>query len=327
MNEFPDIYFLPIWGNVYAEHDPGVVDRFFLNVPEGRVYYQFMKRPIPDELSYPGYYDTVTPYGFNGPLILECDPAAKTTLVQMYDQAFQEYCEQKKIIAEYIRFNPWLENHRDFSETYSLNYNNYTLYTDLEVEDFFMQEFSSKIRNLIRKAIRMGVEVEFDSSGDQLPEFQRLYQMMTEKNPVSDYYQFDTTFLQNTFKMLKGKQFMLNARYQNQIISSAIFLHHGNYLHYHLSANDPAYYSLNANSLILCRAAEWGKRNGKKQFHLGGAFSDSLFAFKQQFTKRGKCDYYVGKKIRNRELYDELVNARGKSENPPNSGYFPLYRG
>lgn len=115
-----------------------------------------------------------------------------------------------------------------------------------------------KIAFLMRKAIRKVVDIEFDSSGENLPEFQRCKKMMTERNPVSDYYNFNTTFLQEIFKTLKGEQFMLNARYQNQIISSAIFLHHGDYLHYHLSANDPAYYSLNANSLILCRVEEWG---------------------------------------------------------------------
>jgi serine/alanine adding enzyme len=78
--------------------------------------------------------------------------------------------------------------------------------------------------------------------------------------------------------------------YEGACVSCAIFVHHGHYMHYHLSANDPEYYPLCANSLILAEACAWGVHNAKKQLHLGGAFSNELRAFKRQFTRSGLCD-------------------------------------
>jgi len=327
MNNYPDIYFLPEWGDLYQEHDKGVVDRFEFKNELGHIYYQFMKRQLPEDLDLGSYCDIVTPYGFNGPVILESDQGSKLILIAEYDKEFQKYCIDNNIISEYIRFNPWLKNHLDFEKIYTTKYNNYTLYTDLTVNDFFMQEFSSKIRNLIRKAVKSGIQIEFDFSGATITEFYRLYQMMVEKNKVADYYIFKSDFLKKTFLSLKDKQFIINAVYEDKYISSAIFLHYGDYIHYHLSANDPDYYPLNANSMILREACLWGQNNGKKQMHLGGAFTDELFAFKKQFTKKGICDYYVGKKIRNEEIYNELVNKRLKNGGILNNLYFPLYRG
>jgi hypothetical protein len=325
--KLPDIYFLPEWGKLYEDHDHGEAGIFEFKNDLGHVYYQFMKRPLPDELDCKDYVDLVTPYGFNGPVILACEPARKESLAAAFDEAFQQYCLDNHFVSEYIRFSPWLRNHLDFEKIYSTKYNNYTFFTDLTVADFFLDEFSSKRRNQVRKAQKNEVQCEFDYSGATISEFSRIYELTVKKNNVSEYYLFRPDFLQKTFSALKSRQFIINARVEGKTISTAIFLHHGDYLHYHLCANDPEYYPLCANSLILYEAGKWGRANGKKQMHLGGAFSDELFAFKKQFTKKGICDYYVGKKIRDERMYRELLAIKMKKGKISNPDYFPLYRG
>jgi hypothetical protein len=325
--QFPDIYFLPEWGKLFQEHDRGEICVFEFKNKLGHIYYQFIKRPVPYSYLGKTYFDTVTTYGFNGPIILEFDSKTKERLLMDFDEAFQKYCVNQCIISEYVRFNPWLKNHLDFEKIYLIKYNNYTLFTDLTVHDFFTDEFSCKVRNQIRKARKSGIKIEFDYMGVSINEFQRLYQKMTEKNNVSEYYLFDTAFLVNSFKTLENKQFIINALFEDKYISSAIFLHYGNYIHYHLSANDPQYYPLCANSLILYEGCNWGLNHGKLQMHLGGAFSEELFRFKRKFTKNGICDYYIGKKIRNLEIYNELVKIKLQNDAIINKDYFPLYRG
>jgi serine/alanine adding enzyme len=323
----PDIYFLPEWGELYQEHDKAEVGIFEFQNKLGHVYYQFMKRPLPEELGCKDYVDLVTPYGFNGPLVLDCSVADRHTLATEFDEAFQQYCLQEHIVSEYIRFNPWLRNHLDFETIYTTKYNNYTLFTNLTVHDFYLEEFSSKTRNHIRKAVKSGVQIEFDFSGSSINEFHHLYQKTIKKNNVFEYYLFDIDFLMKTFNALKNEQFIINAIFEGKYISSAIFLHYGDYIHYHLAANDPRYYPLCANSLILHEACKWGQSKDKKQLHLGGAFSEELFIFKKGFTKNGICDYYVGEKIRNETIYNEFVNNKIKNGTIKNPSYFPLYRG
>jgi serine/alanine adding enzyme len=323
----PDIYFLPEWGKAFQELDNGEACIFDYEDVPGHIYYQFIKRKIPYKLNSNTYYDIITPYGFSGPVILENNKPDEGILVSKFEDSFNEYCIKEHIISEYVRFNPWLRNHLDFERIYKMRSNNYTLYIDLTVNDIFMDEFCSKIRNKIRKAKKSGVQLEFDFSGLSLNEFSRLYQFTIEKNDITDYYKFSIEFLEKVFKALNNRQFLINARFDGKLITSAIFMDYGDYLHFHLVANDPNFYPLQANSLIMHEASMWGQKNGKKQMHIGGAFTDELFAYKKQFTKNGISDFYIGNKIRNEEIYNKLVDLRYQDGGNLNSTFFPLYRG
>ena len=50
---------------------------------------------------------------------------------------------------------------------------------------------------------------------------------------------------------------------------------------------------------------------------------DKLYEFKKQFAKNTKFDFYVGKKIWNKEIYDILCKLKKTNENEE---YFPAYR-
>jgi len=326
VRNLPDIFFLPEWGQAFQELDKGEVVVFEHRSTNGHIYYQFIKRKIPDFLGH-DFFDIITPYGFSGPVIVEEKAESRSKLLQEFTETFAKFCINERIISEYVRFNPWIKNHLDFEKIYNLKYNNYTVHTDLSVKDFFNDEFSKKARNRIRHAEKEGIITEYDFTGASLNEFLRLYRTTSEKNTISEYYRFSLKFLEYVFKLLKDNIFIINARYENKYISSTIVLEYGDYLHSFLTGNDYEYYNLNAHSLVLYEIAKYGKENGKKQMHLGGAFSDQLFHFKKQFTKKGFCDFYVGKRIINERVYKDLVEKRIRMGNLKDSSYFPLYRG
>ena len=104
-------------------------------------------------------------------------------------------------------------------------------------------------------------------------------------------------------------------------------MRYGKYLHYHLSGALKDFRELQANSLLLYEVAKWGSENGYKKFHLGGGYTsedDSLYKFKKSFSKREDNDFFIGKKIYNKEQYDYLMNVLG--ENCEDSSFFPAYR-
>ena len=61
--------------------------------------------------------------------------------------------------------------------------------------------------------------------------------------------------------------------------------------------------------------------------HHGGGKSndleDSLYLFKKNFAKLYETDFYVGKKIWNQKIYDELCQMKNIDSN---ESFFPAYR-
>ena len=330
METFPDIYFLPEWGRAYeVKEKGGELRRFELKNEIGHVYYQFIVRKTPVQTDEQEYYDTITPFGFSGPVILKCLPNRRKELSKIFDEAFQKYCLENHIVTEYVRFNGWINNLNDFEDFYKTRNHGTTVFIDLTGEDFFRDEFSSNTRRKVRKAQKNNVEVEIDYTGATSHEFCRLYAMMVKKNDVTnEYYQFSEGFIRESFNYLNGKQFLINAKYEGKYISSILIIHHGDSLHYHLAANDPDYFHLEGSSFLTFEACRWGVENGKKTFHLGGANDDeNLHRFKMGFTKSEPLELLIGMKIRNHEAYKELVTIREKMTEPLYEGYFPLYRG
>lgn len=320
--DYPDIYYLPEWLSLYAQRDGEDYGYYVLHCEHGTVIYPYVKRKAPYLVNGKQYYDIITPYGFNGPYIVEC--SSKSKLLQAFNSDFSVYCEQHDIIAEYVRFSPWLKNHEDFGQLYNIRGNNKTIAIDLTVADILMDEIKSKRRNLIRAAQKKGVSIYFDFSGEKIAEFQSLYLNTIKKNDIGPYYQFPNSFIQEHFSAIIDKVFIANAEIDGRVISSGIFIHHGGNLHYHLSANDYSVVMYQGNSLLLYEAALWGKENGFKYLHLGGVgvANKSLMDFKMSFTHNEGFPFYVGTKIRNEGIYNALAEIHSNSD----ANYFPVYR-
>ena len=325
--QVPDVFFMPEWGKAYESQDHGESRVFEVKNSIGHIFYHFVVRPIPILDGETHYYDTITPFGQSGPIILECQPGKQADLVALFDQEFQEYCMHNNIVAEYIRFNAWLKNVDDFKELYSIDNRGITMYIDLAVSDFFLDEFKSSTRQQVRRALKNNVEIEYDFTGESIPEFHRLYQIMARRNDIPEYYLFSEKLLKNSFQLLEGKQFIVYVKHEGIAISAALFAHHGDYLHYHLAANDPDYFHLAGNSLLINEGCRWGVENGKKEMHLGGASTEALYRFKRGFTKTEPLDILTGKKIRNPEAYQRLSDIKARNEGIENPSHFPMYRG
>lgn len=320
---YPDVYYMPEWGKLNEALDKGEFHLYDFLCKYGRIIYPYIKRKTPFCYKNEYYYDTVTPYGFNGPCIIEASDRAN--LFKAYAAAFKEHCEKEKIIAEYVRFSPWLKNAEDFATFYEIQNNNFTFYIDLEEGNYFESCFSSKCRNQIRKALKNGVSVVFADGLEKVDEFYALYIKMLEKNNVGEYYKFAKEYIENTIKAMQGHIITAIAYYENVPISGALFLYDDLNMHYHLSGNDKNYGNLCGNNLLIYEAANIAYGKGIKKLHLGGVAKEEsgLFHFKQSFAKDGLLPFLVGKRVDNEEIYNIMVEMSSCK----NGNYFPAYRG
>lgn len=265
MIDVPDIYYLQNWRELYKEKENGETGEYKFENENGIVLYPYIKRNVNIQINNKYYCDIITPYGFNGPIVLE-GYKDKNKLIKEFDEEFQKYCEKNNIIAEYIRFSPWFKNYEDFKSIYNLRLNKKTIAINLLVDDILMDEINGKRRNCIRSAIKKGVSIEFDFEGKTIDEFYRLYQKTIKKNNISEYYWLSKEFLHKHFEKLHENVFIANALFNGIVVSSSIFVYQNKQLHYLYSANDYEYTYLNGNSLLLYEVAKWGKENRKRIF-------------------------------------------------------------
>ena len=332
MKEFvlPDIYFDEKYCKLYEEVERGASNCFKYSDENGSVCNNFMKRPVPWLIDGEQYFDIVTPYVYGGPIVLEAND--REALIENYWNAWNEYCEKEKIVCEFVRFHPLLKNQMDFQEVYGAQLNRHTLAIDLS-DDFFMTQFTAKCRNTIRKSEKLGVVCEIDENCDSIETFCEIYYKTMQKDNADDFYFFSMNYFNEMKAAFKGQMFLVNAKLEEKTIASSLFLVSEDYMHYHLSATDPEYYSFAANNFVLKVAGDYGKENGKKWLHLGGGLSsseeDSLFKFKRSFARedRNLQEFWLGRAIYNQVVYEKLIQKRREEGClDEETGFFPKYR-
>lgn len=329
---YKDVYFIKEYGEIFEKNNEGKLESFYFKSNNGSILYRYLKREIPIKIEEKIYYDTVTPYGYGGPILLEINDIKNIDkLVKEFNTELEKKFKLENIISSFLRFHPLLKNDLSFKSIFEIEYNRDTIAMSLESEKIIWDAIHSKCKNMIRKAEKNNIQIIIKEKIDykEIKEFYNLYKNTMMKNNAADYYLFSEKFFINTFELLRGNVKLANAVYENKIIASAIILEYGEYMHYHFSGSDSDYKKLAATNLLLYKVALYGCKKGLKYFHLGGGYlgnDDSLFKFKESFNKNEKYKFYIGKKIYNQEIYNELVNKRKESLKGLNYNFFPLYR-
>ncbi len=249
------------------------------------------------------YYDIETAYGYGGPLLSTNDLEFRT----IFESTFLDYCAEMNIVAEFIRFHPLIGNHNVFKHDIQVLHNRYTVVLDLtkELDEIWMNQISTKNRNVIRKCIKNGVVIE---KSDDYNEFWEIYQQTMQKVSATSFYYFNQQYRDAVEKNEFMNLFYI--RKDNISIATAIFMGLGDYFHYHLAGSRKEYLQLSPNNLLLWEAIKYAKEHGFKKFHFGGGLTDSmddsLFQFKRKFSKE-YVDFYIGKRIHNQEVYRKLI--------------------
>lgn len=327
-----DVYYLSGYTKAFKLHGDGEPILIYYRDEEIRAINVVMIRDIAedkrfkDKIESKSLFDITTPYGYGGFII---EGILNDNSLKKINKEYSDYCRSKNIISEFVRFHPVLKNSKINSEIYEVIDLGKTITMDLISKEQIWNDLSSKNRNVIRKAIKSGVEVYWGRSPKLIDDFIPLYNATMNKDDATDYYYFNKEFYESVLEDLRYNSLIFYALYDQKIISMSMILFGNDNMHYHLSASDREHQSLAATNLLLYEAACWGCENGYKSFHLGGGLGskeDSLFKFKKAFNKNSGTYFSIGKKIFNKEKYDELTKIREKNFNNINTNFFPQYR-
>lgn len=310
--ETQDIYYIDKYIHLFSSNHDGNPDCYIYQKDNKIAIYPYLVNSV-NYLGYElneEYFDIQGAYGYNGVLSNSTD----LKFIDGFYKSFYEYCRKENIIAEFTRFHPLLGNKEFSINNMQVLFDRETIALDLtkDYESIWLNDYSSKNRNMIRKAQKDGHRVEIIESPDnaQIDNFYKIYTYSMKMAEADNYYFFSKTFFSKTFSLLKPNCLLFNIlNSDNELVCSSIFFQYGNYFHYHLSGRSE--HASNAvNNFLLDEAIKYAIKIGAKIFHFGGGRSsksnDSLLKFKENFSKT-RVPFYIGKKIHNKIIYDEVV--------------------
>lgn len=299
-SEKKDVYFTEGYTGLY-EDDEGRALCVVCEEGQNVLLMPFIRKPVR------GFFDFETAYGYGGPI-------ANTEDLMWIDQALtemQECFQREKYICGFIRFHPLLDNGEYCKNVLDVIPDRHTVVVDLRPgeDEIWKDQISSKNRNMVRKAEKLGLQYDAEYDFASMEDFTALYRTTMKRLEAEKFYYFKDAYYGNFAKEMAGRGFLGTVRYKEKMIGAAIFMYSENYGHYHLAGSDREYAGFGINNFLLWNTIRELKRQGVKEFHLGGGTGaleeDSLFKFKRSFSRIVK-DFYIGKCIFNREVYDEL---------------------
>ena len=325
-----DLYFNPNYAKVYAEID-GKSDTFVFECPYGKVTNTFILREVKWKLEGETYYDIVTPYGYGGPL------AENVTDIEMlmteYKKAFEQYCREKHIICEFIRFH--LFDNVDVREHYygetSHLLDNVVVDTTGDFEEHIWKRYEHKVRKNVKKALNSGLEIVIENNLDHLIGFLDIYNSTMDRNNADSYYYFGANYFEDIAHLLPDNYMYFHVFKEGKIASTELVLCSEDYAYSFLGGTFTEYYEFRPNDFLKNEIIKWCNRTGRKKFILGGGYhkDDGIYRYKRSFTPDPDVPYYVGRYVFDQEKYGKMVELR-KNEDAdfnPDTGYFPKYRG
>ena len=332
-----DIYYYPQYVAPFELHGDGEATLFFYESTHGTAYMVFHLRDLADIADLAGkipkrqIYDVITPYGYGG---MQFSSTRSEFVDEVYD-AFDEYCERQGVIFEFVRFHPMNENYAVCRNKYQIYLERKTIYMDLRGgPDRVWTGLKSENRTRIRKAMKSSVIVKSGPLDEYIDDFRRIYYQTMDRNKARNYYYFHERFFDACSELQGHCARIFAAQYQDKIISTSIILFKDKSMYYHLGGSETEAMHLAPHNLVLWEAAKWGCEKEINFFHLGGGLTDndndSLYRFKESFSRSGVSIATQGYRIINKEKYARIVDLFANPGNAErirnNPGFMPPYR-
>jgi hypothetical protein len=307
--EKKDIYYTPEYYRLYEELGDGRARCFVFKDGDEVAIYPFLLNSI-NALGYDldkEYCDIQGAYGYNG--------VATTTFndqfIRSFYLAFDDYCKNENIIAEFTRFNPLLKNHLFSENKLQVFFDRKTIWLDLSKSyDKIFMNFQTTTRKQIKRATnRYNLEVRiFENDISILDDFYYIYHEAMTRVQAIPYLFFNRSYFKLLFESTQSTCFM--AFHEKKPVACILAFYTSFYINGHLGGVLKDYLHMSPFSLLYAEMIKFGQRKNCKYLHIGGGAAlnpdDPLLKFKMNFS-RTTADFYIGKRIFNPLIYNTVI--------------------
>lgn len=310
LNTLPDftgkVYCLYEYFEALQKNNEGIPAAIYFTDNDARIFYPFLLKQIPLDKN---YYDIESPYGYAGQICFNCNKEN----INSFAKEFRQFTTDNKIVSEFIRFNPFYDFSKLFSANdYSVILNRKTVSIKLN-KDFsrVIESCSSPRKRNYKKGLK-SLSIIISNQTKDLEVFKSLYFKNMRRLNADKYYYFSDNYFNQLMNMPEDNIKIAIVYTQTGMpLASGLFLFDELSAHYHLGASNMEYKEFQPAVFMIMEIAKYACKLNKQIFHLGGGLSldptDNLFRFKKGFSPI-TCDFYIGKKIYNSELYNNFSN-------------------
>jgi hypothetical protein len=276
----------------------------------------------------------VSPYGYGGPLYEgnfdEFEAASK-----QFENLFSQELTQRGFVTEFVREDIFCDRLVKRSVGQVIEQQpNVVVRLEREPDDIW-QEYKSKVRKNVNRAIGHGLRVEFDRAGDRLDDFLKIYyETMDRTNASKNFYLSSESF--QTLGTSLGKDgglLYVHVYDGDDIISTELLLLSNDTIYSFLGGTFASAFDKRPNDLLKHEVILWGAQQGFKWYVLGGGATpgDGIYKYKEAFDKESIFPFSVRRIIHNPDAYELLMQTRAKYEKcqgnewKPNPDFFPEY--
>jgi len=309
------------------EHESEQAKAFVVEDGDELVYYPFLERSLRSlpfaettDLPLDEYSDIVSSWYYGGPI---ASTGANSALKDEFLDAFEAFCRETGIVAEFIRFDPNVENHAQFKDL-EPTHNRQTIPVDLNQspEDIW-DGYEGRNQRAIKQALDTDIVIEPSHEPADWAAFHEIYTNAMEARDAAEHYRFPLMFFESLLEQ-PALATILIARYHDDVIGGFIVLHDDRIGHHYLSASNPDYWDKRVNNLLYHEVVMHMQKTGREVFDFQGG-RPGVFKFKKGFSPdRGA--FYIGKRTHLPEVYEQLVVDASSHGIDTASGYFPAYR-
>jgi len=307
-----DVAYTPQYYRLFEELGAGIANCFVYQDNENLAIYPFLINSVnklgyilPDE-----YYDIQGAYGYNGPLLTTYE----SWFLEKFSIAFCKFCKLNNIIAEFTRFNPLLNNHIGLHHLVPFNSND-VINVDLSIskEQIWSNSYRKSVRQIINKCNNAELKEKIiligEASDKDIEDFISIYYSTLERNSANDFYYFNTEYIYNIRKKLPNNILFALVYYNSKPIAASINPFMGTNSYGFLGGSLKEYSKINPFTYMLHKVIMKLKDFGLKNYLLGGGHErgDGIFNYKLSLARNGIINFYIGKKIHNMTIYNEVV--------------------
>lgn len=315
LNKLPkdqqDIYFTPEYYDIYEKKGDGKAQCFVFERNGEIALYPFLINSV-NKLGYKldkEYFDIQGAYGYNGAV----SNTKVTSFLNEFANCFENWCKSNNIIAEFIRFNPVFNNYLFSKWIKPFNLLDNVLIPLTNYEDIWKNSFHRKVREAVRKSNRQGLTY-ISFKGNTIPEkffnaFIDIYYHMLDRNNADKSFYYNYNFFHQIKDHFPHNTLFCFALSEGIPVSTELILHKSANAYAFLGGTLSNHYNKSPNTFIQNEIVKDLLAMGLSFYNRGGGISrgDSLYLFKKSFSINTDSVFYIGKKVHNQNVYDEVI--------------------